>query len=201
MADGECRMDEKFRSALHSSFVIRHSASAFTLIEMILIMALLVIGVSFVAPHLSEFFRGRTLKYEGRQLMSLMHQGQSRAISGGVPIVLWFDATQQKYGIEEEPGYRDKDPDAMEFKMDEKLSIQIPDNDPSANSMNNLNASPTEATGPHAGMPQITFLPDGTIAETSPQTVKIVEADGPTLTLTQTRDRNDYEIATNSPSQ
>ncbi len=198
MANDVCRMDEIFHPTCRSSFDTRGSRSAFTLIEMILVLALIVIGVSFVAPHLSEFFRGRTLKYEGRQLLSLMHQGQSRAVSGGVPIVLWFDTKEQKYGIEEQPGYTDKDPDAAEFKMDEKLSIQIPDDDPSANSMNN---TPTEANGPHAGMPQITFLPDGTIDETSPQSVKIVDGDGPTLTLTQTRDRNEYEIATNTPAQ
>jgi len=190
----ECRMDKTSHSA-------RHSSSAFTLIEMILVMALLVIGVSLVAPHMSEFFRGRTLKFEGRQMLSLMHQGQSRAVSGGVPIVLWLDTKEQKYGIEEEPGYTDNDPNAVEYKMNENLSIQIPDDDPSANSMNNPNASPAEANGPHAGMPQITFLPDGTIADTSPQTVKIVDSNGPTLTLTQTRDRNEYEVGTNSPSQ
>src|SRR5690348_18504025 len=74
------------------------SPSAFTLIEMILVMALLVIAVSFVAPTLSGFFRGRTLTSEANQIISLMHQGQSRAVSGGVPMVLWFDTTQQKYG-------------------------------------------------------------------------------------------------------
>jgi prepilin-type N-terminal cleavage/methylation domain-containing protein len=193
-------MDETIDSTRHSSLLTPHSSSAFTLIEMILVMALLVIGVSIVSPHLSEFFRGRTLKYEGRQMLSLMHEGQSRAVSGGVPIVLWIDTKEQKYGIEEEPGYTDKDPDAVEFKMDEKLSIQIPDDDPSANSMNNMDNPPAEANGPHAGMPQITFLPDGTVAETSPQTVKIVEDNGPTLTLTQTRDRNEYEIGTNTPA-
>jgi type II secretion system protein H len=176
----------------HSSFVIRHSSSGFTLIEMILVMAVLVIAVSFVAPHLSGFFRGRTLKSEGQQIIALMHQGQSRAVSAGVPMVLWFDTKQQKYGLEEEPGYNDKDPDAVELTLNENLQVEVPDNDASANVPTDSNPDPARA-----GLPQITFLPDGTIAETSPQTVKIVDHDAnATLSLTQTRDRSQYEIAT-----
>ncbi|HEX4265090.1 MAG TPA: GspH/FimT family pseudopilin [Verrucomicrobiae bacterium] len=176
------------------SFVIRHSSSGFTLIEMILVLALLVIAVSFVAPHLSGFFRGRTLNSEAKQIVALMHEGQSRAVSGGVPMVLWFDAKEQKYGLEEEPGYNDKDPDAVEFKLNENLQIEIPDDDPSTT----VSADTTTSTdSARAGLPQISFLPDGTIAETSPQTIKVVDPDtNKTLSLTQTRDRNQYEIAT-----
>jgi prepilin-type N-terminal cleavage/methylation domain-containing protein len=177
---------------VHSSFVIRHSAAAFTLIEMILVLALLVIAVSFVTPKLSGFFRGRTLKSEARQIIALMHEGQSRAVSGGVPMVLWFDPKEQKYGLEEEPGYNDKDPDAVEFKLNDNLQIEIPDNDASATAPTDMNKDAARA-----GLPQINFLPDGTIAETSPQTVKIVDHDGGgTLQLSQTRDRNEYEITT-----
>lgn len=179
--------------SVHSPRVLRCSRfRAFTLIEMILVMALLVIAVSFVAPSLSGFFRGRALKSEANQIISLMHQGQSRAVSGGVPMVLWFDTTQQKYGLEEEPGYVDKDPNAVEFTLGDNLKIEIPDNGQSANTSTDSNRD----TG-RAGMPQINFLPDGTISETSPQTINIVDHDADkTLSLTQTRDRNEYDIAT-----
>jgi prepilin-type N-terminal cleavage/methylation domain-containing protein len=170
----------------------RHSSSGFTLIEMILVLALLVIAVSFVAPHLSGFFRGRTLNSEGRQIIALMHEGQSRAVSGGVPMVLWFDAKEQKYGLEEEPGYNGKDPDAVEFKLNENLQIEVPDSDSGATAPGETSTDPARE-----GLPQINFLPDGTIAETSPQTIQIVDHDrNATLSLTQTRDRNQYEIAT-----
>jgi prepilin-type N-terminal cleavage/methylation domain-containing protein len=185
-------MADSRREPIHSSFVIRHSSPGFTLIEMILVMALLIIAVSFVTPQLSGFFRGRTLKSEAQQIIALMHEGQSRAVSGGVPMVLWFDPKEQKYGLEEEPGYNDKDPDAVEFKLNDNLQLEVPDSDPSATA-----ASETGTDTARAGLPQITFLSDGTIAETSPQTVKIVDHDGgATLSLTQTRDRNQYEIAT-----
>jgi prepilin-type N-terminal cleavage/methylation domain-containing protein len=182
MPDDECRMENS-----------RHSSSrGFTLVEMILVMALLVIAVSFVAPRLGGFFRGRTLKSEARQIVSLMHEGQSRAVSAGVPMVLWFDTKEQKYGLEEEPGYADKDPDAVEFKLNENLQLEIPESDPGITTPGDQPTDPARA-----GLPQINFLPDGTIAETSPQTVKIVDHDSDsTVSLTQTRDRSQYEIAT-----
>jgi prepilin-type N-terminal cleavage/methylation domain-containing protein len=166
-------------------------ARGFTLVELILVMALLVVAVSFVTPRLPGFFRGRTLKAEARQVATLMHDGQSRAVSSGVPIVLWFDTKQQKYGLEEEPGYTDKDPKAVEFILGENLQFEIPESDPGATPT----GAPSRDTA-RAGLPQITFLPDGTIAETSPRTVKIVDGEGPSLSLTQSRDRSQYEIAT-----
>ena len=175
---------------------MRHSQRAFTLVEMILVMALMVVAVSFVAPQLSGFFRGRTLKSEGKQIIALMHQGQSRAVSGGVPMVLWFDPQAQKYGLEEEPGYTDKDPDAVEFQLEENLKFEIPQDDPGTTV-----SSQTSRDTLRAGLPQINFLPDGTIAETSPRTIKIVDNDGPSLSLTQSRDRNQYDIATTTNDQ
>jgi prepilin-type N-terminal cleavage/methylation domain-containing protein len=168
----------------------------FTLIELILVMALLVVAVSFVTPRMQGFFRGRTLKSEARQVVALMHNGQSRAVSGGVPMTLWFDTDQKKYGLEEEPGYDDKDPDAVEFPLNENLKIEIPEGDPS---LSQPPASDLNTT--HVGMPKITFLPDGSIAETSPRSVRIVDNDGSALLLTQTRDRNQYEITTTNEQQ
>lgn len=154
-------------------------------------MALLVVAVSLVAPHLSGFFRGRTLNSEARQMIALMHQGQSRAVSGGVPMVLWFDTTKNKYGLEEEPGYADKDPDAVEFTLNENLKLEVPDSD-SATAQLASTSTDTQRTG----LPQIIFLSDGSIADGSPQTVRIIDNDGPSLSLNQIRERNEYEIAT-----
>src|SRR6266850_4075427 len=75
---------------------------AFTLIELILVMALLTILTSLAAPSLSRFFRGRALDSEARQLLSLTHAGQSRAVADGFPMLLWIDAPQRAYGLQEE---------------------------------------------------------------------------------------------------
>jgi len=171
------------------------SSRGFTLVEMILVMALMVIGVSFITPHLQGFFRARTLQSEARQMISLMHNGQTRAVSGGVPMDLWFDIAQNKYGLEEEKGYNDSDPNAEKIDLNENLKIEIPEDDQS------VSQPTTDQNGEHAGMPKITFLPDGSIAETSPKTVRIVDSAGPVLLVTQTRDRNQYEITTTTDQQ
>jgi len=163
---------------------------AFTLIELILIMALLAIAMSLIVPRLADFFRGRTLDSETRQILALMHHGQSRAVSAGVPMVLWIDREKSTYGLEEEPGYSDKDADAVEFTLEKDLQFEIPEDELKT-------ASPAvqpAVKGPRAELPGIRFLPDGTIAETSPRTVRLVNRDGSTLSLTQSRDRNLYEI-------
>ena len=63
---------------------IRRSAelrsAGFTLIELILVMAMLLIVLSLTAPSLAVFFRGRALDSEARRFMTLTHYGQSRAV-------------------------------------------------------------------------------------------------------------------------
>lgn len=156
-------------------------------------MALLVVAVSLVTPHLSQFFRGRTLDSEASQIIALAHEGQSRAISGGVPMVLWFDANNNKYGLEEEPGYVDKDPNAEEFDLNENLKLEVPDYDASTATLTGASSD-----SQRQGLPQIVFLSDGSIADGSPRTVRITDNAGPTLSVTQSRDRREYEIATNT---
>jgi Tfp pilus assembly protein FimT len=192
MANYELRMQSKratLRSAVHSSFEIRHSlfSSAFTLIELILIMAVIAISASLIVPRLANFFRGRTIDSETRQIIALIHQGQSRAVSQGVPMLLWFDEKAGAYGLEEEPGFTDKDNEAVEFALDKDLQFQIPNN-PSATV-----TTPITASGAHANLSQIRFLPDGTIGETSPKLIRLLNRDGSAVSLTQSRDRNQYE--------
>ena len=61
--------------------VRRGSRRAFTLIELIFVMVLLAIGAAMVAPRMGDFFRGRVVSSEARRMLSLVHYGQSRAIS------------------------------------------------------------------------------------------------------------------------
>ena len=85
------------RCAASSRHVIR--TRAFTLIELILVLALLVIITSLAAPAMANFIRGRALDSEARRLFALMHAGQSRAVSEGMPMVLWVDEKQGAYGL------------------------------------------------------------------------------------------------------
>jgi type II secretory pathway pseudopilin PulG len=175
---------------------------AFTLIELILIMALLTIAVSMTAPTLSRFFRGRTLEAEARRLLALTHIGQSRAVSEGVPIDLWVDPEEGSFGLEAEPSYEESDPKAIINSIDPSLQIQVVAR-PLAAATNTLtrftgtsNVSVPKAQLIHPTLPTIRFLPDGTIGETSPQSLRLLGRDGDSLWLGQTRNRLNYEIRT-----
>jgi type II secretion system protein H len=166
------------------------SAQAFTLIELILVLALLAVTVSLVAPSLSHFFRGRALDSEARQLLSLTHAGQSRAISEGWPMLLWIDSQAHAYGLEAETSSRhtqarSTDSKAEEFTFEAQLEIQA------------VNASPMPVNG--RSLPAIRFLPDGTIDETSAATLRLATENSGTLWLIQSTNRLSYEIrASNS---
>src|SRR5439155_2391252 len=92
--------------------------SAFTLIELILVMTVLTIAVSVTAPALAHFFRGRSLDSEARRLLALSREGQSRAVSEGMPMELWVDTSRGALGLESEPSFEQNDPKAIEFTLD-----------------------------------------------------------------------------------
>jgi len=155
--------------------------SAFTLIELILVLVLLVIITSLAAPAMSNFIRGQALGSEARRLVALMHAGQSRAVSEGLPMVLWVNEKQGTYGLQAEATGRGGDPRAENLSLDENLQITVVN---------------TGSGGPNrlGGLPAIRFLPDGTVDENSPQTLRLIDAKGQALWLIESRDHNGYEI-------
>jgi type II secretion system protein H len=155
---------------------------AFTLIELILVLALLVIAISIVAPRMSDFMRGRALDSEARRLLALMHTGQSRAVSEGMPMVLWVDGKKSAYGLEAETAGQRGDPKAEDLMVDENLQIAV------------VNAGSAATTTFH-NLPAIRFLPDGTIDETSPQTLRLTDAKGSAFWFIESRSRTGYEIS------
>jgi type II secretion system protein H len=158
---------------------------AFTLIELILVLTLLGIVAALATPSLSAFFRGRALDSEARQLLSLTHAGQSRAVADGFPMLLWIDSQQRAYGLQEEGtmqngNSQDTDPKAEEFTFGDNLQIEA------------VNASLVSVNG--KSLPAIRFLPDGTADENSATRVRLTGQNGETLWLIQTTNRLSYEI-------
>ncbi len=155
---------------------------AFTLIELILVLALLVIITSIAAPPMAKFIRGRALDSEARRLVALMHAAQSRAVSEGVPMMLWVDEKNNRYGLSAETSGQNGDPKAEELQVDSTLQIAV------------LNAG-TGVQTTFNNLPAIEFLPDGTVNEKSPQTLKLTDSDGFSRWLTETPLRTGYEIS------
>jgi type II secretion system protein H len=163
-----------------TSHVTRH-ASAFTLVELLLVLTLLVVITSMVAPAMSNFIRGRALDSEARRLFALMHAGQSRAVSEGLPMMLWVDEKQGAYGLAAETSPSGGDPKAENLTVDENVQIAV------------LNVRTTALTT-FQNRPAIRFLADGTIDENSPQTLRLTDAKGNALWLIEARTRMGYEI-------
>jgi type II secretion system protein H len=179
----------------HSSFVIRHSKSGFTLIELILVLALLVIITSIAAPAMSRFIRGRALDTEARRLIALMHLAQSRAVSEGTPMMLWVDEKAGRYGVAAETsgqstaqtgglsGGPSGDPKAEDLNVDSTLIVAV-----------GTAGSGTGAQIMFNNLPVIRFLADGTVDENSPTSLKLTDSDGFARLLTETRLRTGYEV-------
>jgi type II secretory pathway pseudopilin PulG len=187
----------------HASRITHHTPLAFTLIELILVMALLTIVISLTAPSLSKFFRGRTLDSEARRLLALTRSGQSRAVSEGLPMDLWLNVPEGSFGLEAEPSFDASDPKAVEFTVDSGLKIEVVNKTIVAPTPTMSQPKQTSTTGTaslprvvlaRSGLPTIRFLPDGSISESSPQMLRLTSTDGGSLWLAQSRDGSGYEI-------
>jgi type II secretion system protein H len=154
---------------------------AFTLIELIFVLALLVIVTSIVVPDMSRFVRGRALDSESTRIIALMHVAQSRAVSEGMPVMLWINAAQGQYGVSEETSGPNGDPQAEQLNLDGTVKIAVMNGGTGAQTM-------------FKNMPAIRFLPDGTIDENSPHTVQLTDEDGFARSLVELPTRTGYEI-------
>ncbi len=177
------------------------------MIELILVMTILTIAVSVTAPRLANFFRGRALDSEARRLLALTRQGQSRAVSEGIPVELWVDAQNGKFGLEAEPSYEATDEKAEEITLDSDIQIEAVNvyNAATSSASSGGSRSSSSRTGQmlpktilsrHPELPRIRFLPDGTIAETSPQRLCLTGRDGLSIWLVQSRSGFNYELST-----
>ena len=168
-------------------------ARGFTLIELILVMALLAVVLAVAAPTLARFFTGRTLGSEAKRLLALTRYGQSAAISRGVPMELWLSVAEGAYGLRPAPGYdfsygkspqqpggmaRVTEERALEFRLPKELQFEL---------------ERGAAQGPNE-VSCIRFAPDGAIDEISLRTVTLRQNDQEPVRLSQTDDRLSYEI-------
>jgi prepilin-type N-terminal cleavage/methylation domain-containing protein len=158
----------------------RSRSRGFTLIELILVLALLVIAVSIVSPRVSAFVRGRTLHSEAHRLLAVIRAGQSRAVSEGFPASVWIGADTGGYGLASDYSNPKADLKEINFTADEDIRLVV-----------------TAGTGSPVifrNMPAIRWLPDGAADEGSLQRVELRDSAGGSLWLVESVDRRGYEI-------
>ena len=167
---------------------------AFTLIELVLVMALLLIVLAVAFPSLRHFFRGRNLDSEARRFLALTHYAQSRAVSEGVPMVLWIDAKQQTYGLQAQTGYLDVDDKAVEFKLDETLEFKV-----STPLVVQSSMQRSQTASVAGNLPAIRYSPDGFIDQASPNEVIIRQGDEDAVVFAPNANHLNYEIQPTRP--
>lgn len=190
-------------------------AAGFTLIELILVMAMLLTVLSLAAPSLARFFRGRGLDSEAHRFLALIRYAQQRAVSEGVPMVVWLDPEQRLYGLEAESSYLERDDLAVEFRVDEKVEVEA-ELPPTSNLLTefmdlstqlapSLDLTPeTERSTAVKDLVWFRFNPDGFITENLPRWVEFRElreqGNPARLWVAQSLNRLSYEIWTNQPA-
>ena len=167
-------------------------SNAFTLIELILVMAMLLIVLGVAFPSLKRFFRGRNLDSEARRFLSLTQYGQSRAVSEGFPMLLWIDARRRTYGLQAQPGYTDSDSKAVEFALGDDLQVEVqaPASATRASQLNRIIAGV-------GNVPAIRFTPDGFLGESSPARILLRQGADDAIWIVESTNRLNYEIQAN----
>lgn len=74
--------------------------AGFTLVELMLVLAILAMMVAFVAPSLARTSRRRILEGEALRFVALTEYGRDEAVSLGVPVAVYLDTKAQVYGVE-----------------------------------------------------------------------------------------------------
>ena len=182
----------------------------FTLVEIILVMALLTITVGVAYPALSGFFRGRNLDAEARRFLALTRYAQSQAISLGVPMELWIDVDLGTYGLEPYPGYVEATETVLLYELEDDLQLELPTGRVSLAGFGSaFGTASGSAMGSQYGtaigtqstwsssansQPAIGFRPDGTLIETSPIQVVLRDRDNAELWIVQSQTGLNYEI-------
>lgn len=169
----------------------------FTLIELVLVMAILIVVLSVSGTSLTRFFRGRSLDSEAKRFLALTHHAQNRAVSEGLRMSLWIDEKENKYGLEIAPGLLDEeDSEAKEFTLGRDLEIEL--TWPPAGAIQPFHPlAAVASTVNRANQTALRFSPDEYIDETNPELITIKEKDGEAVYIAPDRNRLHYEIVTN----
>jgi type II secretion system protein H len=169
--------------------------SAFTLVELILVMTIMVILISLVMPSLKGFFRGRNLDNEALQFLALTRYGQSRAINEGVPVELWVNSQAGTYGLEALSGYTETETKPLTYQLDSTLQIVL--SAPSSVMVHSNYWSQVKGGG---AMKRIRFQPDGFISDASPQNIYLRQGTDGQIWIAEAPTHLEYDIKSGTPN-
>jgi Tfp pilus assembly protein FimT len=166
-------------------------SAAFTLVELIVVMSLMVMAVSIAAPSLRLFLKGRSHEDEARRFLELTRYASSRAVEEGVPVDLWINIKQNTYGMAASRGYTETKTNNTSFTVDNDVEMQV------SQPMGTLTQSnvwtPFNTRG-RGAMAIIRCQPDGFISDISPQYVKFTQGQEPEIWIIENPNHMRYDI-------
>lgn len=150
--------------------------SAFTLVELLLVMAILVVMMALVAPALSHTLRGQKLKEEATRFVALTEYARSEAVSQGVSMSVWVDAKTGKFGLDPKNAYYGSTTH-KEYTLDPAVHFD----------------SVTGQSVP--GGSAIEYTPGGVCTTASASSIRMTDRDGATLSITKDPSGWGYAVA------
>jgi general secretion pathway protein H len=85
---------------MSSTGSIRDSAAGFTLLEMMVVLAILALALTVVPVHLMNATGGQALKSDVRMLISALNYARTRAITSNTPVALVLDRKNMRLTID-----------------------------------------------------------------------------------------------------
>ena len=78
---------------------VRNSEAGFTLLEMMVVLAILALALTVVPVHLMNATGGQALKSDVRMLISALNYARTKAISSNMPVALALDRENMRLTI------------------------------------------------------------------------------------------------------
>jgi type II secretion system protein H len=158
------------------------AAAGFTLVELVLVMALLAVITAIAAPSLSGTLRQRQLADEARRFLACTEYARDEALSQGIPMVLWIASDTGRFGVQPKAGYPGDDQRSREFQLHADLRIELPNSQTPANTA-----------------PSIEFGCEGGPVPGSLPWVRLVDRFASVFVVALTPDGLGYEISQDPP--
>jgi type II secretion system protein H len=150
--------------------------AAFTLIELVLVLAILAMMVALVAPALAKSSRSRMLEQEALRLVALTEYARDEAVSHGVAMAVYVDAQSGAYGME---------PATASSGIEVRKDFTLP---------TDLRFETLASASPKQGR-AITFTPEGTPDVASIERVSIADRQGYSRSVVKQSDGWGYQLA------
>jgi type IV fimbrial biogenesis protein FimT len=143
------------------TFALAHARNGFTLIELMIVVAIIAVSVNFALPSLSGHANAALLSNQKQSLFAMLHAGRGLAVSYGSPVAVCGSRDQQSCEqsawSEGAIMFTDRNRNGRVDGQDELLRILRFD---------------SAAVSIRGNRPKTLFLPDGTAAGTN-QTITL----------------------------